>query len=227
MKIVTLVGIRKAGKTTTVEELIRAIRRQGRTVATCKNIGCPAFSMDQKGSNTMRHRLAGASAVCARGKRETDFVVPSVMPLSRILRHFEGMDYVLLEGDALAPVPRLVAAHTMEDAAERMNHRTIALVGKIAMENREALPLPAFNPLTEADELLAFIDQNVPDTEITEELDVQEDTELQQKNRQYCAMNCTHHGREAVSVSIGGQEVKLTEEQKQTVLGWFMQPACE
>ncbi len=225
MKIITLVGVRKAGKTTTVEQLVRAIRKRGRTVATCKSIGCPAFSMDQPGSNTMRHRMAGATAVCARGKRETDFVVPSVLPLSEILKHFAGMDYVLLEGDSLSPVPRLVAAHTMEDAQERMNQRTIALVGKIAeMDPKEGLPLPAFNPLTETEALLDFIDAQVPDMDAGQDLsalDLTENQELSRKNRAFCAMNCTHHGRQAVTVTVGGQEIKLTEEQRQKVLSWI------
>ena len=74
MKLVTLVGVRGSGKTTTVTELVKAIRRRGQTVGTCKSIGCPAFSIDQKGSNTRRHMLAGANLVCARGKRETSFI---------------------------------------------------------------------------------------------------------------------------------------------------------
>ena len=225
MRIITLVGPRKAGKTTTVEELIRAIRKRGKTVATCKSIGCPAFCMDQRGSNTMRHRLAGADAVCARGKRETDFVVPSVLPLSQILKHYAAMQYVLLEGDAQAPVPRLVAAHTIEDARERVNSQTFALVGKIAetppME-RDSLGLPAFDPRTESEALLDLIDSTVPDLDPTDEalagLDISGDTGLSQKNRAFCAMNCTHHGKQAVTVSVGGEEIKLTEEQRQTVL---------
>ena len=35
MKIITIVGIRKSGKTSTVTALIEAIRRRGKRVGTC------------------------------------------------------------------------------------------------------------------------------------------------------------------------------------------------
>lgn len=46
MKIITIVGIRKSGKTSTVTALVEAIRRRGKRVGTCKTVFCPTFSMD-------------------------------------------------------------------------------------------------------------------------------------------------------------------------------------
>ncbi|MBR2287902.1 MAG: molybdopterin-guanine dinucleotide biosynthesis protein MobB [Clostridia bacterium] len=219
MRIVTLVGIRKSGKTTTTEQLVRAIRARGKTVGTCKSIGCPAFSMDAPGSNTRRHMQSGANAVCARGKRETDLLFPGVLPLSRILQDFGDMDYVILEGDTRAPVSRLVAAFTMEDARERMNEKTIALVGKIATGDRSTLPLPAFDPLQDIEDLLFFIDREVRETDATDGLDDALSDDLEKKNRLFCA-GCTHHAKDAVTVTVGGKPMQLTEAQKQTILSW-------
>ncbi len=221
MKIVTLIGVRGSGKTTTVTELVKAIRRRGQTVGTCKSIGCPAFSIDQKGTNTRRHMLAGANLVCARGKRETSLIYPERLPLSQILRSFEGMDWVLLEGDAASPVPRLVAAREEADALERTNDYTLAYVGRIACVEDVSLPHPAFDPLTQAEELLDFLETHLPDTPVTEALDVPLNDGLTKKNALFCAAGCTHHGKQAVSVSIGGEEVRLTQEQKEQILSWF------
>ena len=223
MKIVTLIGVRGSGKTTTVTQLIKAIRARGETVGTCKSIGCPAFSIDQKGTNTRRHMLAGASLVCARGKRETSFIHPERLPVSRILRHFEGMDWVLLEGDAQSPLPRLVAAREEADALERTNEHTLAYVGRIAYTDTHALPHPVFDPLTPAEDLLRYLDTRLPDTAVTEALDQPLDDGLTQRNALFCAAGCTHHGKQAVTVTIGGEEVRLTEEQKKEILSWFQE----
>ena len=221
MKLVTLVGIRGSGKTTTVTELVRAIRRRGQTVGTCKSIGCPAFTIDQKGTNTRRHMLAGANLVCARGKRETSFIHPERLPLSRLLQPFEGLDWVLLEGDAAAPLPRLVAARTEADALERTNELTLAYVGRIACEADVSLPLPVFDPLTQADALLDFLEAHLPDTPVDARLDEPLGDGLPEKNARFCAAGCTHHGRQAVTVTIGGEEVRLTQDQKETLPSWF------
>ncbi len=218
MKIVTIVGVRKSGKTTTAEALVRAIRARHMTVGTCKSIGCPAFTMDQAGTNTKRHLRAGANLVCARGKRETDLVYPSPLPLSEILRHYEGMDYVILEGDALAPVPRLVAGHTLEDAQERVNARTLAFVGRVAAAHPEDLTLPAFDPLTQADALLDFLERTLPDVRVSPELDKQENTEWAKKNSSFCA-HCTHHA-DPVKVTVSGREIRLTPQQRELIVKW-------
>lgn len=69
MRIITVVGIRKSGKTSTVTALVEEIRRRGRTVGTCKSVFCPTFSIDKPQSNTARHLRAGAALVCARKAR--------------------------------------------------------------------------------------------------------------------------------------------------------------
>lgn len=89
MKLLTIVGIRKSGKTSTVTALIEEIRRRGKTVGTCKTVFCPTFSMDQPKSNTARHTRAGANLVCARARHETALLYPAgaaPVPLAGKLR---------------------------------------------------------------------------------------------------------------------------------------------
>ena len=76
MKVITLVGVRKSGKTTTVTGLIREMKKRGYRVGTVKSVFCPEFSMDTKDSNTWKHREAGADLVCVKGKKETDLLLP-------------------------------------------------------------------------------------------------------------------------------------------------------
>lgn len=221
MKIFVVTGIRKSGKTTTIEQLLRAMARRGLKAGTVKTVFCPSFSMDQRGSNTDRHRRAGAQLVCSRGKRETAFIYPGALDLAQILRPYEGFDYVILEGDYLAPVPRLCAAHTLEDLQPRLNERTLCVVGRAAEGKDQLAGLPAFDPLTRAEELLDFLETHVPDLS-PNGLEAALEVVPGVSDGSYCQHSCTHH-HNPVEVKVNGQSLALTEAQKQQVLEWYRQ----
>ena len=222
MKIITIVGIRKSGKTSTVTALIEAIRRRGQRVGTCKTVFCPTFSIDQPTSNTARHARSGAQLVCARAKHETAFICPEALALSEILRAYAGFDYVLLEGDYLSPVPRLVAAHAQEDALARMNDLTLAFVGRVSTRPEIELPLPRFNALEDVQALLRFIDEHVPDMQPSPALDAPLPPVAGVTDDGFCQCGCHHHQQkqDAVQVTVGGKALTLSEEQRAQVLAW-------
>ena len=222
MKVCTIVGIRKSGKTSTVTALVRAIRARGQRVGTCKTVFCPTFSMDQPGSNTARHAAAGAELVCARARHETALIYPQALPLSRVLALYERFDYVLLEGDYLAPVPRLVAAHGEADALQRMNEHTIGFVGRISRAEGIELPLPRFDALQDAEALLDFIDAHVPDITPSEALDVPLPPVEGVTDDGFCQCGCHHHQKkqDEVQVTVGGKALELTEAQRAQLLQW-------
>lgn len=76
MKICSIVGIRKSGKTTVVTELTKELKKRGYRVGTVKTVFCPNFSLDEEGSNTDRHKKAGADIIGVRGKREMSLIYP-------------------------------------------------------------------------------------------------------------------------------------------------------
>ena len=222
MKIITIVGIRKSGKTSTVTALIEAIRRRGQRVGTCKTVFCPTFSIDQPTSNTARHTRAGAQLVCARAKHETAFIHPQALSLSEILSAYAGFDYVLLEGDYLSPVPRLVAAHGQEDALARMNDLTLAFVGRVSARPEIELPLPRFNALDNVQALLDFIDEHVPDMQPSPALDMPLPPVAGVTDDGFCQCGCHHHQQkqDAVQVTVGGKALTLRVAQRAQVLAW-------
>ena len=229
MKIITIVGIRKSGKTSTVTSLIEAIRRRGKKVGTCKTVFCPTFSMDKSTSNTAKHRRAGSELVCARARFETTFLYPEALPLSRILEAYKDCDYVLLEGDYYAPVPRIVCAHLEEDALMRMNSRTLAFSGRISQKPEIELPLPRFNALDNADALLDYIDAKIPDIMPCALLDEPLAPVPGVTDDGFCQCGCHHHEKkqekESVQVLFEGKEIKLTAEQRAMVLSWAQEAA--
>jgi len=224
MKIITIVGIRKSGKTSTVTALIEAIRRRGKKVGTCKTVFCPTFTIDKPTSNTMRHRRAGSELVCSRARGETAFLYPEALPLSKILDAYKGCDYVLLEGDYYAPVPRIVCAHLEEDAILRMNTRTLAFAGRISEKPEIELPLPRFNALTDADSLLDYIDAKIPDIYPCSLLDQQLPPVSGVTDDGFCQCGCHHHEKkkekESLQVLFEGKELTLTAQQRATILAW-------
>jgi len=229
MKIITIVGIRKSGKTSTVTALIEAIRRRGKKVGTCKTVFCPTFSMDKSTSNTARHRRAGSELVCARARFETTFLYPEALPLSKILDAYKDCDYVLLEGDYFAPVPRIVCAHLEEDALMRMNSRTLAFSGRISENPEIDLPLPRFNALENADALLDYIDQKIPDIMPCSLLDQQLPPVSGVTDDGFCQCGCHHHEKkqekETLQILFEGKEIQLTAEQRAMVLSWAQEAA--
>ena len=191
MKIVCVVGIRGSGKTTTITNLIEEFSRRGLRCGTVKTIFCPSFSMDDPKSNTARHRRSGAEIICAKAKRETTFVLPRPLTNREILSFYDEMDYVILEGDYLAPVPRLVAAHGEEDAQPRINELTLAVVGRAATGEKTLLGLPALDGVSNVSALADFLVKNLPDTPL-EALD-HPLPESELSGDGYCRNHCEHH----------------------------------
>ena len=231
MKIVTVVGIRKSGKTSTVTALIEAIRARGKKVGTCKTVFCPTFTIDKPTSNTMRHRRAGSELVCSRAKGETAFLYPEALPLSKVLENYKGCDYVLLEGDYFAPVPRIVCAHFGEDALPRMNSRTLAFAGRISEKPEIELPLPRFNALDEkgVNALLDLIDEKIPDIMPCSLLDQELPPVSGVTGDDFCQCGCHHHQKkqegERVQVTVDGKALTLTAEQRELLLSWAKEQA--
>ena len=226
MKIVTIVGIRKSGKTSTVIALLDAIHRRGKKVGTCKTVFCPTFTIDKPTSNTMRHRRAGSELVCSRARGETAFLYPEKLPLSKVLEAYKGCDYVILEGDYFAPVPRIVCAHNDADALPRTNSRTFAYSGRISEKPEIELALPRFNPLTEegADALLDLIDAKIPSIMPCSMLDEDLPPVSGVSGDDFCQCGCHHHQKkqegDRVQVTVDGKALTLTAEQRELLLSW-------
>jgi len=225
MRIITNVGTQNSGKTSTTTALIEAIRRQGKKVGTCQTMISPTFTIDHSTSNTRRCRRAGSELACTRAKGETAFLYPEELPLSKVLESYRGCDYVLLEGDYFAPVPRIVCAHNEEDALIRMNTRTFAFAGCISNHTEIELPFPCFNALTDADSLLHYIDQRIPDILPCSLLDdrLPPVSGVTDDGFSTCTPHTHAHKTEDESLQIifEGKPITLTNEQHTMLLNWI------
>jgi len=135
MKVFSVCGISKSGKTTTIEKIIAELALRGYKVGSVKDIHFEGFAIDTEGSNTHRHKMAGSTLVTARGILETDVLYQEHLPIKDILKHYENkFDYVVMEGVLDFPCPVIVTGHTTDDLDIKLNDRTFLISGVISSE---------------------------------------------------------------------------------------------
>lgn len=158
MRVVMVKGFSKTGKTTTVTELIKELRRRGYSVGTVKDIHFQDFAMDHPGTDTYKHAQAGAARVTALGERETDILFSRRMDIDAVLKYYKE-DFVILEGDSGADCPVILTARTAEDIEKKMTGQVAAISGVIAEERGEYKGIPVINCLKEAEKLADLVEK--------------------------------------------------------------------
>jgi len=164
MKVFSVCGYSQSGKTTSIEYIIRELIARGYKVGSVKEIHFEGFSMDSDGgSNTVRHRAAGAGLVTARGLSETDVMFPAKLDIRKILSFYEGFDYVVCEGVRDAYIPMILTANTLEDLDKNWNDYVFCVSGRIADSIGEYRGIPAFSAPTASSALVDFIEDKAFD----------------------------------------------------------------
>ncbi|NLD20057.1 MAG: molybdopterin-guanine dinucleotide biosynthesis protein [Clostridiales bacterium] len=162
MKIIKVQGISKTGKTTTVEAIIKELRRRGYTVGSIKEIHFEDFTMEKDGSNTDIHKKAGACPVTARGLTETDVMFEGAVDIEKILDMYD-QDYVVIEGKCEANCPDIITGRTEEELAAQKGKLTIAASGVISNRISSYEDLPVINALENIEKLVSLIEEKTPE----------------------------------------------------------------
>jgi molybdopterin-guanine dinucleotide biosynthesis protein B len=97
MQPISVVGTKKSGKTTTIENLTRELTKRGYKVAVIKHIN-KDFSIDTPGKDTWRYQQAGAKTIVATGPNQTITVEKNTTPLADLLEKCRDNDIVFIEG---------------------------------------------------------------------------------------------------------------------------------
>jgi len=161
MRVVSVIGISSSGKTTTVEQIIGGLVKRRYRVGSVKDIHFEAFAMDTHGTNTHRHRQAGAELVTARGLQETDLLFPVHLPMEKILTFYD-QDWVVLEGVREINAPKIVCAHDLGGVDKLLGPDTLAIAGQVANTGiTEYKGLPVFSAITQPGELVEFVEDRV------------------------------------------------------------------
>lgn len=142
MRIVSVKGYKKTGKTTTCVRIIEELIRRGYSVGSAKNTHSGEFTMDQEGTDSCRHADAGASTVIISGPKETDVLYRRRVEIRDLLDRYTE-DFVVVEGSGGLDVTNIVTGKTREDLEERRDENTIAFSGIIAgrLDAYDGLPV--------------------------------------------------------------------------------------
>ena len=148
LRVVSIVGPSGSGKTSLVESLLEAF--DDRRVATIKSIHHD-IEPDTPGTDTHRHRRAGAEAVvgvtpeltfeiaCGGKGPDRSDTETELAALARVLERLaaRGFDLVLVEGFSAAPVPTIRVGETEPSANERTEPKPLG-TGEDSVESLRA-----------------------------------------------------------------------------------------
>lgn len=160
MKVFSVFGFTGSGKTTTIENIIKELKMRRYSVGSVKEIHYEDFVIDTVGSNTYRHRIAGAELVTARGYFETDVLFPEKISVEKILSFYD-QEYVVLEGVTDYNLPKILTAKSIQEIEERIDESVFAISGRISNEIDSYKGIPIINSLDNLDELVDLVEEKV------------------------------------------------------------------
>ena len=106
-RVFGVVGWKNSGKTTLVERLVAEFVRRGWRIATVKHAHHDA-DIDQPGTDSFRHRAAGATEVALVGGHRYAIMREQEEPtLAEVLARLAPADLVLIEGYKREPHPKI------------------------------------------------------------------------------------------------------------------------
>jgi molybdopterin-guanine dinucleotide biosynthesis protein B len=158
MKVISVLGITKSGKTSVVETVIRGLRKRNYSVGSVKEIHYEEFAIDTEGTNTDRHKKAGSQLVTALGLNETDILFGQKLGIKKLLSYY-GHDYVVLEGVGDIFAPKIITAHNTKEIDERLDGCVFAISGMIAEELKGYKGLPVINCMKEPERLVQLVEE--------------------------------------------------------------------
>ena len=121
---IAVIGIKKSGKTTTIENLTRELTKRGYNVAVIKHISEPDFTIDTPGKDTWKFAKAGAKTIITAASDETTTIEKihlENIPLKVLLKKCAGNQIILIEGlkKQVAKnknIPKIIVAKTKQEA---------------------------------------------------------------------------------------------------------------
>ncbi|ASJ07546.1 molybdopterin-guanine dinucleotide biosynthesis protein B [Thermococcus pacificus] len=155
MRAVAFVGVKKSGKTTTVEAVARVLRERGYRVAIAKSMHA---EFDREGTDTWRFSQV-ADSVIVRAN-DTDALLFKAKDINALFSMVNA-DFLLLEGfKSVQHVPKVICAKSEEDVRELNDGLAVAVSGVVAgNEVREIDGLPVIDATKEPEKLADLVEK--------------------------------------------------------------------
>ena len=145
-RIFGITGWKNSGKTTLTEKLVAELVRRGRQVSTVKHAHHD-FEIDKQGTDSFRHRQAGATEVAIVSSRRWALMhelrAEEEPPLAAILARMAPADIVLVEGYKREPHLKIEARRSDARSQERLSaiDHNIVAVAADGPQPGESLPV--------------------------------------------------------------------------------------
>ena len=162
MKVFSVYGYTNSGKTTTVINLIKELKKRGYEVATIKDIHAKSFSMEKEGSDSWKHRQASKNLVFARGQEATYQIWHKKLTLKEMLNHITA-DYVIVEGMKSFPLPKILCASSKADIGSLIYSTTFAISGKVSEKENKFRSFKIYNSIQDIKVLADLVEEKVFD----------------------------------------------------------------
>jgi molybdopterin-guanine dinucleotide biosynthesis protein B len=160
MKVFSVAGYHRTGKTTVVVELIKELKKREFKVVSIKDIHAEDFSMENKDSNSWKHWEASRDTVIARGLNETYQIWHRQLSLNEMLAHLEA-DYVVVEGMRSVALPRIICAENQTQLDELVDGTVFAISGIYAYDHNKYKQLPVLKSTEEVSQLADLVEKKV------------------------------------------------------------------
>ena len=100
-------GIKNSGKTTLITKLVNALTQKGYKVGVIKHDG-HEFKADHEGTDSYKHKEAGAKNVIVYSKTKVMMIKEDIMPeIESLIKLQQDMDIVILEGMKHSQYPKI------------------------------------------------------------------------------------------------------------------------
>lgn len=123
--VICVSGLKNAGKTTCIESLLPIIVDMGLQVAVIKHDGHD-FEADVKGTDTYRHKQAGAYGTAIFSKNKYMIVKEQKEPtVAQLINYFPEADIILIEGLKHSPYPKIEIIRSDNSITLSCNQETV------------------------------------------------------------------------------------------------------
>lgn len=129
--ILQIIGFKNSGKTTLLNALIRASRKENYTVSAIKH-DAHDFSIDHAGTDSYSFQENGAEAVVIANSRQHAVMEQTGIDLKTAIQKLPNTDLILVEGYKEGPFPKIIL---IREKAEIEHLKNSKAVHKIATHN--------------------------------------------------------------------------------------------
>ncbi len=162
-------GTKKSGKTTTITNLIRELKRRNYRIAAVKHVSEPNFTIDTVGKDTWKFAESGANTIISLASNETatiEKVSLESVTLKDVLEKCEGNDLVFIEGlkkiVGQKKLPKIVVVKSRAEAIHALEHYKpiLAFSGSYSTESLKC-KIPYVNTFRDAKRLAGLIEEKI------------------------------------------------------------------